>query len=97
LNQAIADFDRAFAVLEIFKKPAQYKIVEKCLGLRSAFWHHKMPKDAFHVACLGHIARLDNILSSPGINLLEKELLEQRLANIRTAQSIYFQKQKKLL
>jgi hypothetical protein len=56
-----------------------------------------MPKDAFHVACAGHKARLDNILKSPGINLLEKELLKQRQANMITAQSVYLEMQKKLL
>jgi hypothetical protein len=50
-----------------------------------------------HVACTGHKTRLDNILKSPGINLLEKELLKQRQANIITAQSIYLEMQNKIL
>jgi len=56
-----------------------------------------MPKDAFHRACGGHKTRLNNILRSPGINLTEKKLLEQRLTNIITAQSVYYEKQKKAL
>jgi hypothetical protein len=56
--------------------------------------YNKMPKDVFHVSCFGHITRINNILRSPGINLAEKTLLEQRLANIKTAQAAYLEKQK---
>jgi hypothetical protein len=56
-----------------------------------------MPKDALHVACSGHITRINNSLRTPGINLAEKALLEQRLSNIKTAQTVYLQKQEHVL
>jgi hypothetical protein len=97
LTQAIEYFDGALLVLKIIKKPTQYKLVERAFSVHHNFRYNKMPKDAFHVACMGHITRIKNSLRTPGINLAEKELLEQRLANIKTAQSVYLQKQKKVL
>ena len=52
---------------------------------------------SFHHACISHKTRLKNILRSPGINLIEKALLRQRLSNLSTAQSGYIEKQKKAL
>jgi hypothetical protein len=56
-----------------------------------------MPKDSFHFACAGHKKRLDSILHSPGINITEKAVLEQRFSNIATAQHVYLKKQKEIL
>jgi hypothetical protein len=56
-----------------------------------------MPKDAFHVACSGHYQRITNSLKVSGINSAEKELLYQRRSNMTTAQSVYLEKQKKIL
>jgi len=53
------------------------------------------PKDSFHIACIGHKTRLQNILRSPGIDQIEKALLKQRFANLSTAQHGYIEKQKK--
>lgn len=97
LNQAIEDFDRAFMALNVVQKPSQYKLIEQVFAVRPKSRYNKMPKDAFHVACMGHVTRIKNSLRTPGINLLEKVLLEQRLSNIKTAQSVYLQKQKEAL
>jgi hypothetical protein len=40
---------------------------------------------------------IDNILRSPGINLAEKMLLEQRFTNMITSQSVYLEKQKHII
>jgi hypothetical protein len=97
LSKAIQDFDEAFLALEVLQNTEGYKFVEKAVSHHTVFRYGTMPKDAFHVACAGHKARLDNILKSPGINLLEKELLKQRQANMITAQSVYLEMQKKIL
>jgi hypothetical protein len=97
LTQALEDFDGAFLVLNVIQKPAYYKAVEQSYSHHVQNRYNKMPKDVFHVACFGHITRINNILRSPGINLAEKTLLEQRLSNIKTAQSVYLQKQKNVL
>jgi hypothetical protein len=54
-------------------------------------------KTAFHIACISHKTRLQNILRSPGIDPIEKSLLTQRFENLSTAQGGYIEKQKKAL
>lgn len=96
LSKALKEFDEAFLALEVLQNPEGYASVEKTYSIRLEFRYRGMPKDAFHVACGGHKVRINNILKSPGINLLEKELLKQRYANMETAQSVYLEMQKKI-
>jgi hypothetical protein len=56
-----------------------------------------MPKDSFHWACNGQIARLRSALTVPGINPSEKVLLKQRLSNMKTALTAYCQRQQQVL
>jgi hypothetical protein len=51
------------------------------------------PKDSFHIACIAHKTRIQNILRAPGLDLLEKELLKQRYANLFAAQNGYVERQ----
>jgi hypothetical protein len=97
LTKAIQEFDEAFLALGVLQNEEIYKSAEKTYSHRTEFRYKEMPKDAFHVACAGHKVRIDNILRAPGINLTEKELLKQRYSNMVTAQSIYLEKQKKIL
>jgi hypothetical protein len=97
LTQAIQSFEDAFLVLKIIEVKNLY------LGAENSHPHNKKyrvsgyPKDSFHVACGSHKTRIKNILRSPGIDPIEKELLKQRLANLSTAQGGYIAKQKKVL
>jgi len=100
LTQAKENFDDAFRALQVVENSDFYKEAEK------TYPHHKgfrirsadgLPKDAFHFACGSHKTRLQNVLRSPGIDLIEKALLKQRFANLATAQSGYMEKQKKAL
>jgi len=97
LTQAIQSFDDAFLALKAVENP-NYKIAEQ------TYPHHKkyrvgggFPKDSFHIACISHKTRLQNILRAPGIDHIEKDLLKQRLINLPTAQTSYIEKQKKAL
>jgi len=97
LSQAIQSFDDAFLALQAVEEGG-YKTTEKTTP------HHKkyrvgggFPKDSFHVACISHKTRLQNILRSPGIDQLEKALLKQRFANLAAAQDGYIEKQRKAL
>ncbi|MDR0637401.1 MAG: hypothetical protein LBG27_00605 [Spirochaetaceae bacterium] len=94
LKQAMQSFDEAFLALNVVEAGSIYHAVDECLPHRREYRYNDMPKDSFHVACTGHKTRLTNILRSPGINLNEKELLEQRRANMVTAQAVYVKKQK---
>jgi hypothetical protein len=97
LTAAVQGFDDAFLTLEVVENSIGYKEAEK------TYPHHKdyrisgYPIDAFHVACRSHKTRLQNILRSPGIDPIEKDLLKQRIENMSTAQNGYINKQKKAL
>ena len=97
LTQAIQSFDDAFLVLNVVEEKTLY------LGAENSHPHNKkyrvrgFPKDSFHIACISHKTRLQNILRAPGIDPIEKALLKQRFANLSTAQSSYMELQKKAL
>ncbi|MDR0639052.1 MAG: hypothetical protein LBG27_09185 [Spirochaetaceae bacterium] len=97
LAKALQEFGEAFLALEVLQDAERYQSAANTYSTRPEFRYKEMPKDAFHVACAGHRARIDNILKVPGINLLEKDLLKQRHANRKTAQSVYLEMQKKVL
>jgi hypothetical protein len=96
LVTAIQSFDDALRTLKIIAKPLQYKMAVQILPTLPKLCHQGMPNDAFHIACDSHKTRLNNIVRSPGINLTEKALLEQRLSNIKIAQAEYYQIQKNI-
>jgi len=97
LATARQSFDDAFLVLQIVDDGAVYQGVDKAFPHHKNYRFRELPKDAFHIACTSHKTRLQNILRSPGIDPIEKALLEQRLANLSAAQSGYASKQKKAL
>jgi len=96
LTQAIQSFDDAFLALQAVEESG-YKTVDKAFPHDGKYRVSSFPKDAFHVACISHKTRLQNILRSPGIDPMEKILLKQRLANLTAAQTGYVEKQKKAL
>ena len=97
LNQALQSFDDAFLVLKTVENSTLYQAVETAIPHHKKFRISGFPKDSFHVACVSHKTRIQNILRAPGIDPLEKSLLKQRLANLPTAQNGYIEKQKKAL
>ena len=96
LNQAIQSFDDAFLALEAVTEPC-YKTADKTHPHNRKYCINGFPKDSFHIACIAHRTRLQNILRSPGIDPIEKALLKQRYANLSTAQKGYVEKQRKAL
>jgi hypothetical protein len=97
LSAALQGFDEALLALKEADAGSSYGVVDRCFSHRREYRFAAMPKDAFHVACLSHKARLDNSLRSPSVSAAEKDLLKQRYENIKTAQSVYLIKQKKAL
>jgi hypothetical protein len=97
IQQAFDSIEDALRSLKIAAIPASYKIAEHTYSHHPKFRVHKMPKDAFHNACLSHKTRLTNMLRVPGINMAEKALSAQRLANMSIAQSAYLKIQKAAL
>jgi len=97
LAQAIQYFDDAFLVLEIVEDSVLYRAVEKSYPHDKKYRVNGFPKDAFHIACLSHKARIKNILRFSGIDPIEKALLKQRFVNLSAAQTGYVEKQKTAL
>lgn len=97
LTQAIQSFDDAFLCLEAVEDANGYKTADKTWPHSAKYRVRSFPKDAFHIACIAHRTRLQNILRSPGIDMTEKAVLEQRIANMTSAQMLYTEKQKKTL
>lgn len=97
LTQAIQSFDDAFLALQVVEDSAIYQGIDKAFPHRTIYRISGFPKDAFHIACIAHKTRIQNILRSPGIDPIEKALLKQRFANLSAAQNGYIAKQKKAL
>jgi hypothetical protein len=96
LEMALQSFDDAFLCLEVVEEPV-YVFAEKTHPHSKKYRIQGFPKDAFHVACLAHYTRLSNVLRSPGIDMIEKAVLEQRAANMKIAQRSYIEKQKVIM
>jgi len=96
LTQAIQSFDDAFLALKVVEG-ACYKEAEKTYPHSSKYRVNGFPKDAFHIACISHKTRIQNILRTPGLDPIEKALLKQRFVNLSAGQTGYAEKQKKAL
>ena len=94
LTQAIQSFEDAFLAIKSVEQP-EYKIADSIFPHNGKYRKSGFPKDAFHIACIAHRTRLQNILRAPGIDAIEKALLNQRFENLSTAQNAYIELQKK--
>jgi len=97
LTLAIQSFDDAFLVLEVVKNKSLYQGVEKAIPHSGKHRIKGFPMDAYHIACKGHRTRLQNILKTPGLDLIEKALLKQRYDNLSAGQGGYVELQRKAL
>jgi hypothetical protein len=95
LTNAKQGFDDAFLALEVVDDKTLYQAVEKTYPHSKEYRVKGFPKDSFHVACGSHVARIKNILKTPGIDPIEKALLKQRLVNLSAGQGGYVEKQRK--
>ncbi len=82
--------------LRVFEAVA-YRIAETAFPNDPKYRVMDFPRDAIHFACTSHWTRLQNIERSPGINMKEKAVLQQRAANMKKAQTRYMEKQQKAL
>ena len=95
LTQAIQSFDDALLALKIVEEKDLYHVTDKTIPHNKDYRINGFPKDSFHIACISHKTMLKNIIRSPGIDPIEKDLLNQRLTNLPIAQIGYIEKQKK--
>jgi len=97
LTKAIQSFDDAFLALKVVENKTHYQGVEDSIPHSGKYRVNGFPKDAFHIACISHKTRLQNVLRAPGIDPIEKALLKQRFVNLSAGQGGYVEKQRKAL
>ena len=97
ITHAIQSFKDAFLALKIVEDETLYKGAEQTYPSSKKYRVNGYPKDSFHIACIAHRTRLQNMLRTPGIDPIEKALLKQRFTNLSAAQNGYIEKQKKVL
>jgi hypothetical protein len=96
LTQAIQSFEDSLRSLKIVEDKTLYQAAEATYATTKNRVQG-CPRDIFHQACDGHRTRLSNSLRTPGIRKIEKEVIQQRVTNIKTAKDSYIEKQKKAL
>jgi hypothetical protein len=82
LKAAATGFDEALRVLPTVSDAAAYRAAETTYPKDKHYRYKGAPKDAFHVACISHRARLGNTLRTPGMNMQEKAIYHQRQTNM---------------
>jgi hypothetical protein len=97
LSQAIQSFEDALRSLKTVEDSVLYKAAETTYPTAPKYRYHGFPRDAIHLACTAHRTRLQNSLRTPGINIIEKNVLTQRIANMTAIQTAYTEKQGKAL
>jgi hypothetical protein len=97
LTKAIQSFEDALRCLKTVEDSAAYRAAETTFPTDAKNRVKTFPRDAVHQACSAHWTRLQNSLRTPGINMKEKAVLNQRSANMKTVQTSYIEKQKKAL
>jgi hypothetical protein len=97
LAQAVQSFEDALRCLVTVEDSILYRAAETTHLTAHKKRIQGCPKDAVHLACLSHRTRLWNSLRTPGINMIEKAVLRQRIANMKAIQGNYLAKQKKAL
>ncbi|MDR3147648.1 MAG: hypothetical protein LBU00_04640 [Treponema sp.] len=95
LIQAIQSIEDALRCLKIVEDAPAYRSAEATYPTASKYRYQSFPRDAVHLACAAHWTRLQNSLRTPGINMIEKAVLQQRAANMKTVQYNYLEKQRK--
>jgi hypothetical protein len=94
LRAAAIGFDDSLNSLTVVADAVLYRAADKTHSHNSAHLIDGMPVDVFHDTCRAHRTRLTNTLRSPGINMLEKAIHEQRIVNMSAAQDVYLTLQK---
>jgi hypothetical protein len=92
--EVIDDAIRAYKALQ---SGAGYKWVDLAYPLHDKRkWRYRdMPKDAFHVFCESHTARLQNGLKRYGVSSLDRDLINLRIETLAAIEDIYHGLQRK--
>jgi hypothetical protein len=98
LSEAIRSYSDALRCLETVENTAGYRLVETAFSTSGTKYRYQgFPRDAVNIAADSHWARIKNVLRAPGINMIEKTVLQQRAANLKTLHAAHYEKQRKAL
>jgi hypothetical protein len=97
LTAATDSFDDALLALKAVGDRSLYQGAEYTFPHNGKYRIGKMPKDAFHIACIAHKTRLSNTIKTPGLNMTEKAIYQKRVENMGIAEKVYLDLQKKAL
>ena len=97
LRLAIQSFEDALRTLKVVEDGTLYKAAEATYPTADKYRFHGFPRDAVHLACAAHRTRIQNSLRTPGINMREKAVLVQRVANMTAIRGAHAGKQGKAL
>lgn len=92
IEMAKKQFQEALLSLQIIEDLAVYQKACQTYAAKTRD-AEGLPKDSFRLFLKSHIARLANQLSSPASEV-ESKLLQQRRANLNTAEKLYKEKQR---
>jgi hypothetical protein len=88
----------ALRALKTVSGSTVYKGVELAFPRHGKAYRYKgLPKDAFHVCCESHIARLNNGLTRYGVSDIDRELIKLRVGTLAAIEEIYCNMQRKVL
>jgi hypothetical protein len=87
----------ALRAIEIVKLPVAYQNAEATHTTEKRDKRGGVPKDVMHTACKINSDRLDRNNRTPGLTMIEKELIKQRKANLATGLISYISMQQEAL
>ncbi|MHC6203373.1 hypothetical protein ACYULU_09285 [Breznakiellaceae bacterium SP9] len=96
LTAGIRDFEDGLRCLKTVESKPLYQAAETTYST-TKYRIQGFPKDIFHQASGSHYTRLSNSLRTPGINMIEKAVIQQRMLNMKAAINCYIAKQKMAL
>ena len=97
LTKAIQSFEDSLRSLKIVEDSTLYRGAEATYPTDEKYRYKGFPRDAVHLACAAHKTRLQNSLRVHGINMIEKAVTTQRIANMTAIQAAYMERQRKAL
>jgi len=97
LRLAIQSFEDALRTLKVVEDGTLYKAAEATYPTADKYRYHGFPRDAVHLACAAHRTRMQNSRRTPGINMREKAVLAQRVANMTAIRGAHAERQGKAL
>jgi hypothetical protein len=97
LERSLLYLNDALRSIAVVKSASAYRNAEATHPTEHREKRGNVPKDVVHNACNINSARLDQNNRTPGLAMIEKNLLQQRNANLDATKQCYIELQQKAL